>query len=165
MKLIKPYAEILRDDAIEYTENSGHHYKEALLKTIYKQIERAGRTCYKSEDKITDDSAENFVKMLIARGHTTMLEHGTVYLNLPLFDKEYNVTPSVEFYRRNPYSKINTSSVGEVSLVTTNLRVIIENNRWEDLKFICTPCNLHEKRVSVRFVCDRGVSHRLKFVA
>lgn len=38
-------------------------------------IERAGRTCYKSEDKITDGSAEKFVRMLIKRGHEAMLEH------------------------------------------------------------------------------------------
>lgn len=38
-------------------------------------IELAGRTCYKSEDKITDDSAKKFVKMLIDRGHEAMLEH------------------------------------------------------------------------------------------
>lgn len=42
---------------------------------ILKDIERAGRTCYKSEDKITDDSCIKFCKMLIDRGHTAMLEH------------------------------------------------------------------------------------------
>lgn len=40
-----------------------------------KAIEVAGRTCYKSEDKITDDSAPRFVKMLLDRGHEAMLEH------------------------------------------------------------------------------------------
>ncbi|MHA1665940.1 MAG: FAD-dependent thymidylate synthase [Candidatus Thorarchaeota archaeon] len=38
-------------------------------------IERAGRNCYKSEDKITDESAKAFVAMLIKRGHEAMLEH------------------------------------------------------------------------------------------
>jgi thymidylate synthase (FAD) len=42
---------------------------------MLKVIEKAGRTCYKSEDKITDDSAETFVKMLINRGHESVLEH------------------------------------------------------------------------------------------
>jgi len=45
---------------------------------ILKNIERAGRTCYKSEDKITGDSAGKFVKMLIARGHESVLEHEKV---------------------------------------------------------------------------------------
>lgn len=45
---------------------------------IYKMIERAGRTCYKSEDKITDDSAEKFVRGLIKRGHEAMIEHASM---------------------------------------------------------------------------------------
>lgn len=42
------------------------------------KIERAGRTCYKSEDKITTDSARDFVKMLINRKHGAMLEHANI---------------------------------------------------------------------------------------
>ena len=40
-----------------------------------KIIERVGRICYKSEDKITENSSEKFVKMLIDRGHEAMIEH------------------------------------------------------------------------------------------
>lgn len=47
-------------------------------KEIYKRIESAGRTCYKSEDKITDESAEKFVRGLIKRGHEAMLEHASM---------------------------------------------------------------------------------------
>lgn len=42
---------------------------------ILKKIEQAGRVCYKSENKITDDSCEKFVKNLINRGHEAVLEH------------------------------------------------------------------------------------------
>lgn len=42
---------------------------------ILKKIERVARTCYKSEDKITDTSAEKMVRALIKRGHEAMLEH------------------------------------------------------------------------------------------
>jgi thymidylate synthase (FAD) len=42
---------------------------------ILKSIERIGRTCYKSEDKIDKNSAKNFVGMLIALGHESVLEH------------------------------------------------------------------------------------------
>jgi len=38
-------------------------------------IESAGRTCYKSEDKITPDSEEKFIRMLKDRGHSAMIEH------------------------------------------------------------------------------------------
>ena len=59
MKLIKPYYEIL-------TPIDG----QEVLKTI----EKVERTCYKSEDKITDDSAEKMVKALISRGHEAIFE-------------------------------------------------------------------------------------------
>ena len=42
---------------------------------ILKQIEKAGRTAYKSEDKITQDSAKDFVKMILQRGHLSVIEH------------------------------------------------------------------------------------------
>lgn len=41
----------------------------------YQNIERAGRTCYKSEDKITDDSAVKFCGMIKQRGHESVVEH------------------------------------------------------------------------------------------
>lgn len=54
MKLIKPSFEILsQEDGID---------------GIYKMIELAGRTCYKSENKITEDSFIKFVQMLVDRG-------------------------------------------------------------------------------------------------
>lgn len=40
-------------------------------------IEAAGRTCYKSEDKITDTSAEQFVRMVLKRGHESVTEHAS----------------------------------------------------------------------------------------
>ena len=45
-----------------------------------KHIERIGRVCYKSEDRITEDgeSAKKFVKMLIDRGHEAMIEHSSL---------------------------------------------------------------------------------------
>lgn len=61
------------------------------LEGIYKQIEKAGRLCYKSEDKICEGSAEKMVEFLKSRGHGSPLEHGTVYLKVshtsPVADK------------------------------------------------------------------------------
>jgi thymidylate synthase (FAD) len=42
-----------------------------------KLIEIAGRTCYKSEDRITDDSADKFCKMIKNRGHLSVIEHAS----------------------------------------------------------------------------------------
>lgn len=47
-------------------------------KDMIKDIERIARTCYKSEDKITNNSAEKFVKMLVDRGHHAMIEMGHI---------------------------------------------------------------------------------------
>ena len=45
---------------------------------MLKRIEKAGRTCYKSENRITAESAENFVRRLIERGHESVLEHESI---------------------------------------------------------------------------------------
>lgn len=48
---------------------------EFITPNAVQLIERAGRTCYKSEDKITDESAAEFVRMLLKRGHESVIEH------------------------------------------------------------------------------------------
>ena len=48
----------------------GFHPEEMV-----KKIELCGRVCYKSEDKITQDSSVRFVRNIIARGHESVLEH------------------------------------------------------------------------------------------
>ena len=126
------------------------------IEDIYKHIERCGRVCYKSEDKITEDSAKEFVDRLIKSKHGAMLEHGTVYLTIPLqSEKAYK-------YVMNPYSKVNTLTLDDINgraYITTNYRVLVENNWLDDLKYICEPTEYHEKRITVKFTCDRGVSH------
>lgn len=51
---------------------------DASRKAIYSAIEQAGRVCYKTEYKINEYSAENFVKSLVDRGHEAMLEHASL---------------------------------------------------------------------------------------
>ena len=139
----------------------------AGLKGVYKQIERVGRVCYKSEDKITEDSAKPFVDRMIKSGHGAMLEHGTVYLAMPMETILPIEANGWGKYTKNPYSK--GFKVCEVDgqrrvAITTNLRVLVENGWLDDLQYICEPTVFHEKRVTVHFVCDRGVSHK-EFVA
>lgn len=45
---------------------------------LYKKLELAGRTCYKSEDRITEESAEKFIRGLLKRGHEAMIEHASI---------------------------------------------------------------------------------------
>lgn len=146
MKLIKPSFEIWE--------------QPAGLEGVYKQIERVGRVCYKSEDKITEDSAKPFVDRMIKSGHGAMLEHGTVYLYIR---RKGNESLEVDRYLMNPYSKVvfsqSPNSRDMEIYITTNLRVLVENGWLDDLQYICEPTKYHERRITVHFVCDRGVSH------
>lgn len=122
-------------------------------KDPYKMIELAGRTCYHSQDKITEDSSKEFVDRMIKLGHGAMLEHGTIYLEIE------NYTDIDELkYKGNPYSRA-VAVFPNLLYVTTNLRVIVENGWEEDIKWQCEPTEHHEKRITAKFICDRGVSH------
>ena len=158
MKLIKPSYEIIP--------------QEAGLEGIYKAIELAGRTCYKSEDKITDTSAEDFVNRMINSKHYAMLEFGTIYLQCPieLYYVEYETIEEtanvLSKYLYNSYSTVKEVWHADESrkgccYVTTNLRVLVENGWMDDLRYLCEPTEYHEKRACVKFTCDRGVSHEL----
>lgn len=67
MKIINPEVELI--NAPSYT---------ALLSLV----EQAGRTCYKSEDKIKDGSAEKFVRGILSRGHEAVIEHGSLTVRI-----------------------------------------------------------------------------------
>ena len=163
MKLIKPSFEIIEQNPRNIIipadmEIGPKMAKQELIDTVYRQIEIAGRTCYKSEDKITPDSAKKFVERMVKSGHGAMLEHGTVYLFLTMSSRQQYFK-----YCSNPYSVANSTGEAEKGtwngFVTTNYRVLVENGWLDDLEYICNPGKEHEKRITVRFVCDRGVSH------
>ena len=126
---------------------------------IYKMIERAGRTCYKSTDKMTDDSAKPFVERMIKSGHTAMLEHGTVYLMVKLPDDEITPSESLYHYKHNKHSVYNVAN--RTAYVTTNFRVLVENEWLDDLKYLCEPTIWHEKRYTFRMVTSIGVTREL----
>ena len=139
--------------------------QEPGLLGIYRQIEYAGRICYKSSDKITETSAKDFVDRMVKSGHGAMLEFGTIYLMAKT--KEYvNSCGDVIYdnplakYKYNPYSKVEIDD-GENYCVSTNYRVLVEHNLLNDLKYLCKPTEYHEKRICVKFIMDRGVSHEL----
>lgn len=151
MRLIKPSIEILEQGS--------------EIQGIYKQIEKAGRTAYKSENYITEGSAEKFVNMIKNKNHGACLEHGTVYL------KTYN--PKIYYkYRNNQYSKVKIikysktgcdeldlqNSAYDVGFITTNYRVLYENDWLDDLSYICEPTEYHEKRITVKFVLPISIS-------
>ena len=130
-------------------------YDSELLINMFKHIEKCGRTCYKSEDKITDTSYEKFIKMLTDAEHGAMLEHGTVYLWME-YGKDRGQSDRIQKYLTNPYTKWNC--IYENYFITTNYRVMVENGWLDDLKYMCKPTEHHEKRYTVKFTCDIGVS-------
>ena len=168
MKFVKPRIEVIK--------------QEPGINGIFKQIELAGRTCYKSEVNITDDSAEKFVNRMIASNHTAMLEHGTLYLDVTIGgiaeDREYMWKNSiVQFFKKNSYSRVNKyrtlhrvddntmTSIYHYA-ITTNYRVFIEQIPWDKLglekdyvlSFMCEPTKYHDRRITIKMFTDRGVS-------
>lgn len=144
MKLIKPSWEILE--------------QEPGLEGIYQQIETAGRTCYKST-RPEGKTAKDFVNMLIKNKHWAMLEHGTVYLEIPYNKDIKNWGEICNKYSRNPYSKVHWNNyvyglTEPFCYITTNYRVLTENDWLDDLKYLYEPTEFHEKRVTARFTAD-----------
>ena len=153
MRLIKPTVELIE--------------QEPGIEGLFKHMELCARTCYKSEDKITEDSARKFINdVIVARGHTAMLEHGTVYLRIPDESSDGQwVYPAKGKYLAQKYSIAVPRLEGiannqyQVLYVTTNYRVLLQNGWLDDLKYQCEPTEHHVKRITVKFTCDRGVSH------
>lgn len=122
------------------------------INDIEKHIERCARTCYKSEARSRGEH-HKFVERLIKSGHTSMLEHGTVYLSIP--SDIFN--PSII----NSYMKVVNDIDLEAFYVTTNYRVIKENNLEYLLEFLCEPNILHKDRYTLKIITDIGIAREL----
>jgi len=169
MKLIKP--------SVEFYGAAPTDYESAI-----KFIEMAGRTCYKSEDKITETSAEGFVKKLINAGHLAMIEHsnfvvrtrrmdtsetmlqGRVGKYLTVLDtRDYtyiggNLAAWFQLIKRVHYRTEFIPFVkqwGKLFDITTDAY----SGDWEICPHNEIPKELH--RYSAKFICNRAVSHEL----
>ena len=72
---------------------------------LLENIERAGRTCYKSEDKITEGSSKKFAKMVLDRGHHSVIEHG---LAIVRFICDRGISHEIVRHRLASYSQEST---------------------------------------------------------
>ena len=153
MKLIKPSAQII--------EPTGY-----TIDDIYKSIELAGRVSHKSEDKITETSAKDFVGRMLNMKHLATCEFGTVYLKIPagkyqFLDIDYfdDCDDIKDSFYSNPYTKIHGQE--GYYYVSTNYRVLLENFAkefiFELLQYLCEPTEFHKKRYTVKFICDRAI--------
>lgn len=148
MKLIKPSFEIIE--------------QAPSIEGAWAMAAKAARICYLSEKTNPDETEEEFCKRILLRNknlnacHLTPLEHGTVHLKLT------NKVPW--FYNTNPYSSINVEKPDPDynCYITTNLRVLLESDRMDDLQFWCDKEALCPKRVTVKFICDRATA--LEFI-
>ena len=161
----------------------------------YKLVELVGRTCYKSEDKITDDSYIKFVQSLIARKHYAMLEHGRLTFRVEHLRPYLLVgIPGIHFARDSHYMdrKVYVVSVSLSHLYNEKwtwlrpwfdvMRKIAEDvylygnsSSYSFGNVALIPCNDSESYVdegvlsapyefkyrTIKFICDRGVSHEL----
>lgn len=107
----------------------------------YKKIELVGRTCYKSEDKITDDSCYKFVAGLVKRQHFAMLEHARftfAITNITPFWRYLVNLPGVAFL---DYIKLYDSSTHYVDAALINVSMShIYNPKWVDLENLFSTC-------------------------
>lgn len=146
MKLINQSFEILEQ-------------KDFTITGIKKFIERCGRVCYKSEDRITDDSYEKFVNMLVKRDHARPLEFGTVHLQMYISDfHKLRDTLCINNIWNDQWIKYHY--VGNLTYVTTNYRyylAIIKVFPSVEEDFDPQDDELYPKRYTVHFITSRGI--------
>ena len=143
MKLIKPSFQII--------EPTGY-----TIDDIYKSIELAGRVSHKSEDKITETSAKDFVGRMLNMKHLAVCEFGTIYLYIDYHNPSFGKI--IDKYNNNQYSKCIIDNVfPNKAYISSNYRVLVENNWLDDLKYLCNPTEYHHKRYTVKFICDRAI--------
>ena len=143
------------------------------LPEIWSHIAKCARVCYQSEPRNNGETDEEFVKRVILRNHSleeigksrglqlklhlSVLEHGTVYLDIPC---EEDTAEGIMILSRNKYSKHNYC-YGLKCYITTNMRAIVEENLTKYLKYICVPTRIHHLRTTFNITTDIGVAREL----
>ena len=143
------------------------------LPEIWSHIAKCARVCYQSEPRNNEETDEEFVKRVILRNHSleeigesrelqlklhlSCLEHGTVYLDIPC---EEDTLTAIRFFKNNIYSKHNCSSNARYH-ITTNMRVVIENNLMNVLHYITKPNVFHCLRTTFNITTDIGVAREI----
>ena len=132
--------------------------QEPGVEGMLRLVEKVGRTAYKSEDRITDDSYKKFVDMLYNRGHWAVFNLATVYLIVPC--NTVNV-PNDLFAK--PYSAyVKTDIVNDNFYITTNYRVICQLGLQEFMrKYWSEPTKNHYHRVVTHWTCSRSIGNEL----
>lgn len=133
--------------------------RDTDLPELFKFIETVGRVCYKSEDKITENSYQGFINRIISSGHLSVLEHGTVYLCIR--SNELSVRrPDIETLLSSPYTFYKV--LNDTLYITTNYRVLVENH-IEQLynTYSVVHYDQHIPRITFKFICSRAIANEL----
>lgn len=156
MKIIHP--------SVEYWQQAN------TLDGIWEHAAKCARVCYQSQPVKRGESGKDFLLRTIAKNgfkkdkssHMSVLEHATVYLVVNIQNPFY---PHMCYkYKDNHYSKTCNLIINDTIegiCITTNLRVIIENDWLDDLKFIANDISNHVKRYTFSFITNLGVSREL----
>ena len=140
---------------------------DTTLESVFGQAEKVGRYCWYSMDKMTSESAKPFCERLLKSGHYSPLEAATLYLYFKSDCDEYGIDKGDPLDRKlnftlNKFSTCNHNWDTHETFVTTNLRVIMEmfpEELEELIKFHGVSWDPRfEKRITVHFTTDRGVS-------
>ena len=153
---------------VEFVQDSFEFIpQEPGLEGAYKMAELAARTCYKSENLITEDSAHRIVDdICIKNGHTSVTEFATLYMKIGI----WNIRTIWKYFIKDKYTRIRIH--GLYAYVTTTLRTLLQGDYtdpavaikndydmdWiEDYKkFMCyEPEKYHHQRYCYKFVMDR----------
>ncbi len=134
--------------------------QEPGIDGMYKIIAESAYICYQTDPEKAKFSPKEFIeKTILPRKHYRPLEFGTVFLKIPYYHT-YESTSLVAFFRHNNWSKVKFYSKADDPswLITTNYRVIVENNLIDEMNMYWSESPLHHKRYLAEFVCSRGVS-------
>lgn len=96
---------------------------------LMKLIESAGRTCYKSEDLTTDDSADGFVRRIIASGHHSVIEHANISVR---FVCDRGVTHELVRHRLAAFSQESTRYANYAKDKFGNEITVIKPMFWDE---------------------------------
>lgn len=143
------------------------------LPEIWSHIAKCARVCYQSEPRNNGETDEEFVKRVILHNysleeigesrelqlklHLSCLEHGTVYLDIPY---KGDTLTAINFFENNIYSKHNCAANAHCH-ITTNMRVVIENNLMNVLHYITKPNVFHYLRTTFNIITDIGIAREL----
>jgi thymidylate synthase (FAD) len=149
----------LINQGAEKVEQEYGSTKKELLVNMFKHIERCARTCYKSEDKITDKSYIKMIHNLITNKHYAMLEFGTMYFEVPENHKEINYLLTTG---SNTRLKKWVSKSEDCLYITTNYRYYLEDRILRYfIDCLCPPTEFHEKRLTYKFTTNRAIANEL----